>query len=309
MPSHRLISIVCSPIDSFAGIGVRIAVYIQAFLPLIPAVLQICIGRPLVDFQLQAVQSASSSLITGMALIISAIIQQHTKGLSIFHALVVLNLCWITVFGSFIPVLFLADYDGQRNITIVTHKKTVMFLLFEAKLMLMGGFGVWMLSQSSTFDSTPNPCTSSTVFWILGHHIHVTSRPFRKALLALYSTLLVPGVNIPAMVSLFLPATATLMVLGSFFACGFPEKAANASETAIFSAGLALQIAIMVVTTEKTIQSNNVGSEEQQWGLGQTYAVMVALIPALELCKQIFRILKSSPATVQDRAPSPTRTD
>ena len=69
----------------------------------------------------------------------------------------------------------------------------------------------------------------------------------------------------------------------------------------------------MVVTTEKTIQSNDVGSEEQQWGLGQTYAVMVALIPMLGVCNQIFHILKSSTGTVQetvqDRAPSPTIKD
>ena len=60
----------------------------------------------------------------------------------------------------------------------------------------------------------------------------------------------------------------------------------------VLCASLTLQNAIIIVTIEKTIQSNNVGSEEQQWGLGQTYAVMVALIPALEVCKQILRILK-----------------
>ena len=205
MPSRRFISIVCSQLDSFAGIGVRIAVYIQAFLPLITAVLQFCTGRPPIEFQLQAAQSASSSLITGMALIISAIIQQHTQGLSIFHALIVLSLCWITVFGSFIPFYFLVYSANGGNIQIIEHNATRMSSLFMVKLMLMGGFGVWTLSQFSTFDSTPNPCTSSTVFWILGHHPHVTSRPFRKALLALYSLLLVPLVNLLVIFALLLP--------------------------------------------------------------------------------------------------------
>jgi len=124
----------------------------------------------------------------------------------------------------------------------------------------------------------------------------------------LYFILLVPGVGMLAIGLLVIPAIVIFAFLGSCFST-FSENAAYVSDKNIFSAVLAFQIAIMVVTTEKTIQSNNVGSEEQQWGLGQTYAVMVALIPALELSKQIFRILKSPPATVQDRAPSPTRTD
>ena len=308
----------CSHIDSFAGIGVRIAVYIQGFLPLIPAVFQVCAARPLTEFQLQAMQSASSSLITGVALIISAIIQQHTQGLSVFHALVMLKLCWITVFGSFIPLIFLAYFE-ERGIKIIKHKAAGMALLLTVKLTLMGGFGVWMLSQFSTFDSNPTPCTSSTVFWVLGHYPHVTSRPFRNALLALYSFLLVPGVNVFAITLLLLPAAVIVTLLVSPFTVTParhvnlgalpPQNTNHTLGKAVLPASLALQNAIIVVTIEKTIQSNNVGSEEQKWGLGQTYAVMIALIPALEVCKQIFRILEPSPATVQDRAPSPTIND
>ena len=260
---------------------------------------------------------------TGMALIIFAIIQQHTQGLSIFHALVVLNLCWITVFGSLIPLLVLVFSEDEDVVTtkIVKHKSNGMFLLFIVKLMLMGGFGVWMLSQFSTFDSTPNPCTSSTVFWILGHYPHVTSRPFRKALLALYSLLLVPFVNVFASILLLLPALLASspvaflvrIIAASYIPSAPPQRVFRLNFKVFYSASLALQNAIMVVTIEKTIQSNNVGSEEQKWGLGQTYAVMVALIPALEVCKQIFRLFKQSPETVQetvqDRTPSPTIKD
>ena len=177
---HRVLS---SHIDSFTGIGVRIAVYIQAFLPLVPLILQICTGRPLIEFQLQAVQSASSSLFTGMALIISAIIQQHTQDLSVFHALMVLNLCWITVFGCLVPFYVLSLTDDTGNARMIKIKSSRMLLLFTAKLMFMGGFGVWVLSRLSTFDSTPNSCTSSTVFWILGRRHHVTSWSFRTPLI------------------------------------------------------------------------------------------------------------------------------
>jgi len=85
------------------GIGVRISVYIQAFVPLIPLVVRVGAGVKFAknnELRANACQSIIFLLLTGMALIVSAIIQQHTYGLSVFHALVVLNLCWVTVMGS-----------------------------------------------------------------------------------------------------------------------------------------------------------------------------------------------------------------
>jgi hypothetical protein len=47
-------------------------------------------------------------------------------------------------------------------------------------------------------------------------------------------------------------------------------------------------IVLLVVTTEKTIQANNVSSGEAQWTLGQIFALAVAIVPCVQLALALF---------------------
>ena len=313
---------------SATGIGVRISVYIQAFLPLLPLLVQIGAGMKLVkekEMQENARQSIIYLLFTGMALLISAIIQQHAYGLSVFHALIVLNLCWITVVGAIAPFYFLAtlpDTNWMLSPTGVTTKIARYVWALIAQLIFMGGFGLWLISNIWTFDTTPGACTPSMVYYILGHLVHVTDRPFRRAMLALYSILSIPLVNAVIPMLLFFLVWA---ILATAFICMFPgttrtvtpaevAQAAQAGRAGANGASplpapppppgdmlqpndsaLAITIAlssatihaIMILSVEKTIQSNNVSSDDEQWRLGQTFAIMLSLIPFCGMCNQI----------------------
>jgi len=49
----------------------------------------------------------------------------------------------------------------------------------------------------------------------------------------------------------------------------------------------AIILSILILSVEKTIQSNNVSPEEQQWGLAQTFAIILSLLPVCGICKHI----------------------
>ncbi|KDQ18838.1 hypothetical protein BOTBODRAFT_103487, partial [Botryobasidium botryosum FD-172 SS1] len=90
------------PNPDIAGIGVRVSIYAQAFLSFVPAILFAADGKITRD-ELQSMKSISVGiLITGCALLISAFIQAATFGLSVYHALIVLNLSWINASNCFL---------------------------------------------------------------------------------------------------------------------------------------------------------------------------------------------------------------
>ena len=308
------------------GIGVRISVYIQAFVPLIPLVVRVGAGVKFSQnkkLRANACDSIIVLLVTGMALIVSAIIQQHLYGLSVFHALIVLNLCWITVMGSTASYYLLRavfkdpmplDPSGYPmpwypNTMTEAEKKEeeealILFYKFlaalVAKLMFMGGFGLWVISTIRTFDTLPGACTSSTVYYVLGHLVHVTDRSFCRPMLALSAIITIPVVNMLVPLLLFLLVWIIFAILCR---CICPASApplhprrsrshndVNASDSPVSitaACSLILIHSIMILSVEKTIRSNNVSSDEQQWSLGQTLAIILALLPLCQTCIQV----------------------
>lgn len=225
-----------SDVSTRLGIGV----YIQAFVPtvsLLVGSLEHCRLGDSFELWHNVARAVIPALLTGMTLIVSAIIQQHTYGLSIFHALIVLNLCWITVVTGCAPLYLagvitaLAARQRSANppvmgapIPTTFPQQTIRSLLTSSpivpamvaviiKLTLMGGFGVWVIRTINTFDSAPDACTSSTVIWILGYRSHVTSKLFRGGMFALYIELLVPICNLLPMLGLSALCTIALILV------------------------------------------------------------------------------------------------
>jgi len=78
-----------------SGIGVRTAIYIQAALSLVHPLIAGYDGK-IDDFELQSLATVYLGiLLPGCALVLSAIIQARTFGLSAYHAMIVLFLSWI----------------------------------------------------------------------------------------------------------------------------------------------------------------------------------------------------------------------
>lgn len=273
-----------SDISLLLGIGVRIAVYVQALLPSIALLAEVLKGRPFhqaIRTWERASKTITPALLTGMALIVSAIIQQHKYGLSVFHAMIVLNLCWITI-ATACGFFFVAPDSTLITVSAVKHDLTVLkiFLLTILQCELLGGFGIWVFSTIHTFDSSSHSCTPSTVVWIFGHHIPVTSIPFRRLMLALYWTTSIPGYG---QFILFLSALicaipfVALRILHETVRGGSLIRALRIGSDFNTIISYNAVIAILILMTEMTIRSNHVTSEEQQWGLGQTCALMVTL--------------------------------
>ena len=78
-----------------SGIGVRTAIYVQAVLSLVHPLVAGYDGR-IDDFEMQSLATVYLGiLLPGCALVLSALIQAKTFGLSAYHAMIVLFLSWI----------------------------------------------------------------------------------------------------------------------------------------------------------------------------------------------------------------------
>ena len=83
------------PNPDISGIGVRAAIYAQAVLTLVQPILA-SIDDHISEKELIGLHRLYLGiLLPGCALLISAIIQATTHGLSVYHAILVLNLSWI----------------------------------------------------------------------------------------------------------------------------------------------------------------------------------------------------------------------
>ncbi|KAG7091389.1 hypothetical protein E1B28_010427 [Marasmius oreades] len=97
-----------TPNPDIAGIGVRVSIYIQALLSLVHPAISAWNG----ELDLKDIESLRAlyqgTLITACALLFSAFIQaKSTFGLSVYHALIVLNLSWLNNANAIIYTLYI----------------------------------------------------------------------------------------------------------------------------------------------------------------------------------------------------------
>ncbi|KAG6913376.1 hypothetical protein DXG01_007280, partial [Tephrocybe rancida] len=88
-----------------SGIGVRTAIYAQNLLSFGPALLALK-DRKVTPTELETLETQSTTiLITAFAILLSAIIQARTSGISNYHTSLVLNLSWMNNTNLFIYLL------------------------------------------------------------------------------------------------------------------------------------------------------------------------------------------------------------
>jgi hypothetical protein len=86
-----------------AGIGVRVAIYVQNFLSFVPAFYAIMNDGRVDEQELRTTRNISITiLVTAFSILISAIVQARSYGLSAFHASIILNLSWMNNTNTFI---------------------------------------------------------------------------------------------------------------------------------------------------------------------------------------------------------------
>ncbi|THU97056.1 hypothetical protein K435DRAFT_626726, partial [Dendrothele bispora CBS 962.96] len=96
-----------------SGIGVRLAIYIQNLLSFIPAIWALWDGN-VNEYELESVETQSTTiLLTAFAILISAMVQAQTLGISSFHTNIVLSLSWMNNTNTFIYFLLYVQHKSQ----------------------------------------------------------------------------------------------------------------------------------------------------------------------------------------------------
>ncbi|KAA1478032.1 hypothetical protein DENSPDRAFT_787491 [Dentipellis sp. KUC8613] len=103
------------PNPDVSGIGVRTAIYAQNLLSFIPAMWALWDGEVTMH-ELESIETQSMTiLIMAFAILISAMVQAQTLGLTNFHAAIVLNLSWMNNTNTFIYFLLYVQYKSQTE--------------------------------------------------------------------------------------------------------------------------------------------------------------------------------------------------
>jgi hypothetical protein len=138
-----------------AGIGVRIAIYVQNFLSFAPAFYAIMDGK--VDLaELKTVEKQSTSiLITAFAILLSLIVQARSFNLSAFHTSTVLSLSWMNNTNTFVYFLLYIHHksDPERgNARIPPHWSQWMKHIAQA-------FGLGVKTPHGDMETSDQQCT------------------------------------------------------------------------------------------------------------------------------------------------------
>ncbi|KAF6747743.1 hypothetical protein DFP72DRAFT_999693, partial [Ephemerocybe angulata] len=99
-----------------AGIGVRIAIYVQNLLCFIPAFWALVDGK-VTETELESAETqATTNLVLAFAILISAMVQATTLGLTSYHASIVLNMSWMNNTNTFIYFLLYVQHKSQTTL-------------------------------------------------------------------------------------------------------------------------------------------------------------------------------------------------
>jgi hypothetical protein len=253
------------------GIGVRVALYMQAFIDLLLTVIVFEYG--------QLRTTVSTTLITATSLIISAFIQSHmVNGLSLFEAVIITQLITIKLAGIM---------RFPRGYVVLTTA-----IIFRA---LYVAFLFWVWCQVGQFGSQAE-CNNDIVFKFFGHSVRMTVR-WLQVLVLLFNSFVA---FVTAVVIADLASTFCYHVPDLWKYIGRPEHEGLTWPDTI-NLGQLGTIIYLVVTTEQFIDDNQVQNTISQWTFGQTLAVLLVIPSFVEVCQRVREVI----GTGEDGAPEP----
>jgi hypothetical protein len=277
------------------GIGVRLAVYIQAVLCLWPSIAPFAINAlnlssPPATKLIGSIRKSMWSLIlTGAALLVASHIKAGGGRLSPHHAAVVLNLNWI---------IFLSAYTSRLSATALFrfwddgHKEKAHagkeYILLSIHLIGTGTLGFLLFYNVDGF-APDGGCARDTVLWTFGSYTHLVAPHFRKFWLNTYALALIPVVNVllaDAIQRIFVVIFAVLHIL----IWGRPRQSLAHSALVAITALPVIGIAVLIVSTEKTIARNPVADGGQKWGFGQILALLLLVIPIADVIDDVNKL-------------------
>ncbi|KAJ7892997.1 hypothetical protein B0H13DRAFT_2339833 [Mycena leptocephala] len=285
-----------APNLDIAGIGVRVAIYAQALLSILPPTVFAWKGK----FSSEEIKKMSRMLIsiilTACALLLSTGIQAATSGISLYHALIILQLSWINSM-TFVTVNFVAHRaenintlrnalplrGGQSNRNKASEKEKdvteqLLLAICVASLhfIAVGVFGIYVWNKIQTFGNQPE-CNKDTFLVILSRTVYVTHGPIRRISLAIYGISVIPIFNIYLIGIPFI----IVYLIGSITLPNVHSDA-NARLALYFAISvMATAMSILVANTEQMIHRSSglVQPGEGNWTFGQTLALILLFFP------------------------------
>jgi hypothetical protein len=324
------------PNPDIAGIGVRLSVYIQATLTILPLPWFLSHGHLNKKEQRFIRQGEFGLVLTTLAILITAFIQSAEAHLSIYHAVVVLNLAWINVASAsvcFVFEQFTTDRDGHFSLHLWKPKilkrdlsrwwdrmwkergwmKKVIYVAFSLNITLLGAFGLRLWTNVSEFGSTPE-CIPNIRVATFGISTPASNARLRITSLVIYAITLVPVLNLALLILCITIAAELLLVCvlslglvvaGAAISTGFVrdnnptrKRMKYLSHLAIVIGAPLLLDSLFIADTERTIHLNRheIGNAENQWTFGQTLAIALIALPLSEVIKQLAKEFWPPPA-------------
>lgn len=279
------------PNPDIAGIGVRVAIYVQSFMAPVLAIDALLDGK-VEEKELDLLERMSMSvLLTACALLASAFVQASTVGMSPYHALIILNLSWMNNTNTYVyAILFChnglapptiddtaSTADDDDVLTLPAPRKAAPLVIGSLHLSVVSAFGLWFWATVDTFGAAAQGIPPPPTFYnILGHDIPTTSKALRGVSLWLYAERAIPIFGLIFNLAFFCLFTS---LFGAISASCFVVPA---YVWIFWLVGLNI---IMVIDTEIMIKRMAVYVQpgESEWTFGQTLALFLLALPLREV--------------------------
>ncbi|KAG6864942.1 hypothetical protein C0993_008420, partial [Termitomyces sp. T159_Od127] len=298
-----------------SGIGVRTAIYAQNLLSFAPALFALRDGK-ITRTELEGLETQSRTiLITAFAILVSAIVQAFTGGITNLHASIILNLSWMNNTNLFIYLLLY--FQHRTNLTeeelreeveemvgaeinrvdpILQHRwryeagklcRNLVVIVGSVHLSLMAIVGIWLWSNPAGFGES-NPCSLSALISVFGIQIPLHSRGLKIWSMMVYSVIVVPMLNLAIPMAMFEGLLLCFQKLGQRW---WHDKGRHYKANTRLALGiLAIIDIVLLFDTEMTLQVNqhhHLLSSEAQWTFGQTLALLLLLVPLRDLVESL----------------------
>ncbi|KAJ3555501.1 hypothetical protein NP233_g12194 [Leucocoprinus birnbaumii] len=302
----------CIPANpDISGLGVRIAIYVQNILSLIPAIAALH-DKKVTLAELELLQKQFITiLLTAFAILIATIVQALTSSVTSYHATIVLNLSWMNNTNTFIYLLLYAHHkhhqfmhSGQTEVSFVRYwwrnvregwRKEIeesgeVVISGSLHLTIMAAVGIWLWSQPASFGIGGTCSMDASVFFA---NVRSSSVSYRAWSLFIYSLLLLPGLNLIIPVCFFL---LLFHAFSQFVHLFHQASTSNNPTTTITTSSILLGLACIfaidiffLTLTESQIKlnANLLNSGDSVWTFGQILALLLLLIPLRELLETI----------------------
>jgi hypothetical protein len=205
-----------------SGIGVRISIYLQAFLALVPACLLVLSQGGLKDKRPEELRDAAFvALAMGTSLVIAVTILALTSGAAVYHAFIVLNMSWINNVAAAVTYFLTTEVVSVANKSNVQWLKNTVSSFSQQNwfyllhISAMSALGIWLFVRIDSFGLHP-VCTHSTIYYLAGYYVPADQRSVRIFWIVIYSISAIPFVNfiLPLSFVYGLDALVTRLIVG-----------------------------------------------------------------------------------------------